>query len=128
MAKTNMVTIRCQAAPGFDGVFRAGRKWPAAGLVVELLDQEKDREEGNGEVMGVGAVTMAALRGDWRFSIMADGALDELVALRSQVAELGPAAGEVEGLRKQVGELTAKVADLEAQLAEANKGKGPKGK
>src|SRR5262245_9968288 len=98
MAKSNMVVVRCQAAAGFDGCFRAGRKWAAAGEEVELIDQDDDRPTGDGKPFGVGKKTLAALRADHRFAINADGALDELVSLRKRVAE------------------------LEGQLAEATKG------
>lgn len=106
------IIIKCQAAPGFDGVFRAGRKWPAAGLEVETISAADDVEAEQGGVLKIGTKTLAALEGDPRFSFGIAGTI-----------------GEIEKVRAENEDLKARVAELEAKLAEqASKGEGRKGK
>lgn len=103
--------IKAFSPTGFDGRFRAGRKWPGAGLEVELIDAEEDGPDlyegpdGNKvTVPQIGTKSLAALRADGSFSISGDvtGGAGEVArltaengALRARVAELELAGGAV---------------------------------
>lgn len=107
------IVIKCFPAPGFDGVMRAGRKWPASGTVVDTVDAEGDIEVSpESPVLQIGTKTRAAIEADGRFSFGISGTIDEIEAIRA----------ERDALRIQVAELTAQ---LEAATAPTG-GKGKK--
>lgn len=110
--------IRCQAAPGFDGCFRAGRKWPARGIEVEITSDQDDVEAKDGQPLKIGQKTFEALQGDTRFSFGIAGTLEEADELKARVTEL-----EAENA-----ELKAKLAEATAHGDDASKAKGKGGK
>jgi hypothetical protein len=82
------IVIKCFPAPGFDGVFRAGRKWPMTGTEVETTAGAADIPAADGGVLQIGTDTMKALEADGRFSFGIAGSVQELDALNARVVEL----------------------------------------
>jgi chromosome segregation ATPase len=126
--------VRVYSAPGFNGVWRAGRKWPTEGVVVETIDDENDIEATADSPMRIGKKTITALRGDPRFTFDAGDSIDEIDDIKKSLAsatrdvqELGEANKRlVDDINKVVEEkkalatenstLKARVTELEAAL------------
>ncbi len=100
------IVIKCFPAPGFDGVFRAGRKWAAKGTTVDTIegDDDVDVSEAN-QVLQVGKKTLKALEDDGRFSFGISGTIDEIEAIRA----------ERDALKIENADLKAQVEDLKSQ-------------
>ncbi len=82
------IVIKCFPAPGFDGVFRAGRKWPSSGTQAETISAEDDVPATEGSVLQIGTKTLAALKSDGRFSFDVADTVQEIDALKARNAEL----------------------------------------
>lgn len=104
------IVIKVTAAPGFHGVFRAGRFWPSSGTTVETLTSEDDGPALEDGTLQIGKKTQAAIEADGRFSFGIAGTIEEIEALRSENEQL-----------------KARVAELEAAATEAPV-KGKRGK
>lgn len=113
------IVIKCFPAPGFDGVFRAGRKWPMTGTEVETIAGEDDVPASETSILQVGTKTMAALEADGRFNFGIAGTIQELAALKARVVELE---AENAALKAAAGGSTAPTAP-DAKDAPAKKGK-----
>jgi hypothetical protein len=110
--------IRCQAAPGFDGCFRAGRKWPASGIEVEITSDQDDVEAKDGQPLKIGQKTFTALQGDTRFSFGIAGTLEESDAIKAQLTEVQAmmegADKAFEELRQELRRAHDRIRELEA--------------
>ena len=107
--------VKSSPAQGFDGVFRAGTKWPKDGARV-LFTKKKRGDKAVPEIklaedddkkpyLAVDAESEKALREDPRISIQVEGEGEE----------------EIISLRKRVAELEAKLQERDADLAKATK-------
>lgn len=82
------ILIKSFPSPGFDGIFRARRKWPASGVTVETISGEVDIEADADGPLRVGERTMQALKEDGRFSVFPTESIEDIEALKARVAEL----------------------------------------
>jgi len=104
------IVVKCFPAPGFDGVFRAGRKWAASGTTVDTVEAEGDIEvSAENPVLQVGTKTLKAIEADGRFSFGIAGTIEEIEAIRA----------ERDALKAENDALKAENAELKAQLEAA---------
>jgi hypothetical protein len=93
--------VRAVTRPGYDGAWRAGRKWLSGeDTEVEVVEQDDDPGQEPGKGLRVGKKTFEILKKDPNIVVRAPG--DPL--------ETAGAVDEAKGLK-------ARVAELEAQLA-----------
>lgn len=84
------IFVRSLPAPGFQGVMRAGKLWPATGVEAEVLDQAADPPPPKeGEPHGplrIGTDTLAKLKEDPRIAVSDNdpGAISEVARLREE--------------------------------------------
>lgn len=110
------INIKCHAAPGFDGVWAAKRKWPAAGIDVETIDGDADVEPASvKDVLQICPATLRELEETGRFSFGIAGTLEEVETVRTENA----------ALKARVAELETENAALKAA---ADNGEGKSGK
>jgi hypothetical protein len=93
--------------PGYDGAWRAGRKWPSSGSVeVEVVEQAEDPPVDPTKGIIIGTATLEALLNDGHISIRPAG--DPQTLARS--------ANAVEALKAEVVRLTAENVALKADV------------
>lgn len=105
------IVVKCGPDRGFDGVWRAGRKWPKDGVTVDTIPGPDDIEPTTeNPILQVGTKTLKALEDDGRFFFDIAGTIEEIEAIRI----------ERDALKVQVADL---LAQLEAATAPATKAK-----
>lgn len=100
-------------APGFSGVFRAKRFWPAKGVMIHVDRDRKDdppeKEQPAGGPLVIGTDTWEALKGDNRISVRPAGDVEDIAAVSAAMQEA----------RVRIGELEAKLGEVAGERAKA---------
>jgi hypothetical protein len=102
--------VKSHPAPDFKQVWRAGRPWPKDGTTIDYDDSvDADPTQVKDEPMRIGKATFEELKGDSRIFITQPGAADDIVNASAALIEM----------RAENEKLTARVAELEKQIADA---------
>lgn len=90
-------------AAGYDSFGEAGRRWPATGHLVEVVDQEEDPPESHPDHDGVkapikiGKKTLELLTTNPRIVVAPAEGIQDVAALRAELARAHARIAELEG-------------------------------
>jgi len=116
------IVVKCGPAPGFTGIWRAGRRWPKDGITVDTVTGPDDVEPtGENPVLQVGTKTMKALEDDGRFFFGIAGTIDEIEAIRAERDALKAGSGDVAGMKSALEEAGRLIPELRSDLSAARR-------
>lgn len=93
----NRFIVKSTPAAGFQGKWRAGRRWDKSGIEIEVVDQDKDPPAGDDACLRIGKETFRALQEDEFISVSPKGLnLSNMKAMEQSLAELTTAHGELQ--------------------------------
>jgi len=122
----NRFIVKSTPAAGYQGKWRAGRRWDKGGVEVEVVDQDEDPTPGDDECLRIGKKTFRALQEDESISVSPKGLnLSNTKAMEESIAalttELAGARKDAEALAAENDALRAQVESLSAELKTGKK-------
>lgn len=112
---TAKIIVRAHAAPGYDGMFAAGRKWSENPTAYDVSDDEQDRTDDKGNLV-LGTVTLGVLQRHPRMTV---SVAEELAGLVGAKQALAAKDVEIAELKAALEKAEAEVAGLKAQKTKA---------